>query len=31
MGLNTLPLESGAGLNDLFLVYVTEMKACDVN
>ena len=28
MGLNTLPLEWGVTLNDLFLAYVTEVKAC---
>ena len=33
MGFNTLPLEwgGGAALNDLFLAYITEVKACDVN
>lgn len=32
MGFNTLPLEwGGAALNDLFLAYVTEVKACDVS
>lgn len=30
MGLNTLPLEWGVTLNDLFLAYVTEVKACDI-
>lgn len=31
MWLNTLPLEWGAALNDLFLGYVTEVKACDIS